>query len=169
MGKAKRKESTEEQYDARVSEIRECRALGSEYEYEAMILILELEKRPSLWRDDPKMKFDSVVKRERFCTVRRWQMFRRARAAIPKKHILALGVPASCLIAAQPKRAHLRLLRAALDFHKEHGVEPTYQYVGRLTRRKKTTGPTRKQLLLYIGQLQTKIVELGGKVPDMEK
>jgi hypothetical protein len=168
MGKAKRKLSTEEQYAERLDEIRSHRALGAEYDYEVMILILELEKRPSLWRDSPKMKFDTIVNRERFCTVHRWQMFKRARTAIPKKHLLALGVPASCLIAAQPKRMHLRLLRAALDFRQIHGVEPTYQYVAKLTRKKRTSGPTRKQLLRYIEVLQTKVVELGGKVPDME-
>lgn len=169
MGKAKHKVSNEDLYAERVAEIRATRALGSEYEYEAMDLILELEKRPSLWRDSPKMKFDDVIKQERFCTVHRWQMFKRARKSIPKKHLLALGVPACCLIAAQPKRNHLRLLRAALDFQKKYGVEPTYQYVARLVKKPRRPGPTRKQLLRYIEELQAIIVELGGTVPDMEE
>lgn len=171
MGNAKRKTKVtpQEQYDARITEIRECRSMGAEYEVRAMLLILELEKRPSLWRQTPNTKFTAVIKEERFCTVHRWKMFKRARAAIPKKHILSLGVPAACLIAAQAKRSHVRLMRLALDFRKKHGVEPTYQYVSKLTRKRRVVGPPRKALLRYIEVLKNKIADLGGTVPDMEE
>ncbi len=172
MGNAKRKTKAatpQEQYDARVAEIRETRSIGSGYEFEAMRLILELEKRPSLWRRTPKTKFEAVINEERFCTVHRWRMFKRARQIIPKKHILSLGVPASCLIAAQPKRSHVKLMRLALDFGKQHGVEPTYQYVSKLTQKRRVIGPTRKALLRYIEVLKNQIADLGGVVPDMEE
>jgi len=170
MGKAKAKtaQTPEEQYAERVTEIRECRTQGAENELRMMLLILDLEKRPSLWRDVPKTSFATVVQRERFCTVHRWQTFKRAKAAIPKKHMETLGVPACCLIAAQPKRQHMRLLRLALDFQKEHGVEPTYQYIGRLVRKRKPPKPHRRVLLSYIESLKVTIKELGGQVPEME-
>lgn len=152
-----------------VERIRNLRTISAEHEVSSMLLVLELERQPSLWRTTLVSKFEEVIKEERFCTVARWRAFKAAKGFIPRKHLSALGVPAACLIAVQSKGRQLRLLRKALDFRKSHGIEPTYQFITRLLpSRDRPTGPTRKTLLQYIEVLKATIRRLHGRVPAME-
>lgn len=153
-----------------VERIRSLRTISAEHEVDSMLLVLELEKKPSLWRTTLVSTFEEVIREERFCTVSRWRAFKAARGFIPKKHLSSLGVPAACLIAMQPKGRQLRLLNLALTFRRKHGFEPTYQYVTRLLpSRARPTGPTRKTLLQYIEVLKEVIRNLKGRVPPMRE
>jgi hypothetical protein len=164
-----KEQSRQQQYNSMVERIRNSRTAGAGHEVDSMLLVLELEDRPSLWQTALVTDFEEVVRAERFCTVARWRAFKAARGFIPRKHLSALGVPAACLIAIQPKRMQLKLLNLALTFRRENGVEPTYQYITQLLpKRARVAGPNRKDLLRYIEVLKGVIQKLGKRVPTME-
>lgn len=154
--------------NARLAHIRKLRSQGSTYEVEAMFEVVDLEHKSVLWRRDGARKFEDVLRDEAgVCTRARFRAFKKAVEHFPRKTIDQLGVPCVCLLANQNAGTRDRMLKHAMEFRKNHGVEPTYQYFSRYLR--KPGGPiSRKRLKEYIEVLKKMIKELGGRAPTME-
>ena len=151
---------------------REFKALGSKYEVKAMYTLLDFERTTIAWQERPNMKFDEVLREERFCTTGRYRAFKRALDVFRKPQVERLGISSVCLIAKQPARYHDRLTKAALKFRQTQELEPTYQYVSNLINNmlpRKSSRPTYGQLRDYCEQLKDVIRDLGGKVPKFEE
>lgn len=168
-------------YKMHAAKVREYRALGSRYEVEAMFALMEFERQTVAWKSSPSMKFDDVIREERFFPIGKWRAFKKAVDVVSKTKDLnkdqmkRLGVNAVNLIIRQPAQYHRRLIKTAIKYRNLHEVEPTYQYVSRLIhstikgKDTKPSGPTRGQLLAYVDKLKDQIRELGHKPVAMDK
>lgn len=168
------------QYKMFAAKVREYRALGSKYEVEAMYTLMDFERATISWKTAPTMKFEEVIREERFFPVAKWLAFKKAieiggkSKDLTKEQIKRLGVSAINLIMRQPAAYHKKLIKRAIAYRNEHEVEPTYQYVSRLIRTTiKTTakdaGPTKRQLQAYVDKLKEQIKGLGAKPVLMDK
>lgn len=149
-----------------VRRIRDLKSRGVDFEIQAMYEVTELERMSVIWKADRSTSFETVITKERLCTVTRFRAFKKATSVFKRGTIEKLGLPCVCLLAVQNGPTRDRLLNLAMKFRDENGTEPTYQYIARFTRKAKT-GPTRKQLLGYIDDLKRVIREAGGRVPSM--
>lgn len=153
---------------SKLAAIRELKSKGSSFEVEAMFEVIALEKQSILWRKDGTTKFETVLRDEGgVCTPSRFKDFKKAADHFTRVTIDKLGVPCVCLLAKQNAHTRERLLKDALEFRKEHGAEPTYQYFSRSLRKPGKPTISRKQLLDFIADLKVVIKECGGRVPVM--
>lgn len=153
---------------SRLDSIRTLKSKGSTFEVQAMFEVLDLEKQSVLWRRDGVKTFEEMLKHEAgVCTRSRYKAFKKATGFFPRATIDKLGVPCVCLLAIQNASTRDRLLKHALDFRKNHGAEPTYQYFSRFLR-KPGNPVTRKRLEAYVDKLKAEIRSLGGRVPVMD-
>lgn len=157
-----------EKLQMKLSQIRELKSKGSDFEVQAMFEVLDLERAAVLWKNNGCKSFPELLRHESgVCTPARFKAFKKAVNLFDRPTINKLGVPCICLIANQNAASRARLLGHALEFRKKFGTEPTYQYFSRFLR-KPNVGPTRKQLLQYIELLRKEIKSLGGRVPVLK-
>lgn len=156
---------------SKLKDIRDLKSKGSGFEVQAMYEILALEKASVLWRRDGTDTFALVLKQEiGVCTPTRFKAFKKAAEYFPQDTIERLGVPCVCLIAIQNQGVRSKMLKEALTYRKNHGSEPTYQFVSLFSPRKKpeSHGVSRVRLIKYIDVLKAEIKSLGGRIPVME-
>lgn len=138
----------------------EFKHLGSRYDVKAMHVLLDFERTSICWKTSPQMRFEDILRDERFCTVARFKAFKRAVETFRRDQIERLGVEVVCIIVRQPSRFHPKLLRAALTFRTTHDVAPTYQHMSRLinlTVPRKTGRPTYAQLRRQCEELKSQL------------
>jgi hypothetical protein len=160
-----------DKYNYYVRTIHAANEAGGSNVLNAFYLLLDFEKAAICWRTSPQSKFSDVINEERFCSVIRFNNFKRAVAVFRKDQIKRLGLDAVCLIVRQPEKFRNRLLKKALEFRNKHQQEPTYQQLSRTIRTMvpRQAKPTYSQLRARVEQLEEYIREQGHTVPRATK
>jgi len=94
-----------------------------------MLVLMELEALPALWRSKTIPTWDIVLKTEGFCTANQYRMFKRAQSILKPGEIERLGLKASCRLASVPSTERPAVLRKVRGWYKDHETPPTHQRV----------------------------------------